>query len=124
MPDLDDRGDVVAHPGDLDARLGWYIVIGTVPIVIFGVLFERQIETGARSLYLMGTTLIVSVTGDPVTPHQGGITMARTLGASLLTVGGAQHGIALIGQSECVDRTVADYLIDLQTPPDDARCTA
>ena len=46
-------------PGNLDARLGWYIVIGTVPIVIFGLLFERQIETGARSLYLMGTTLIV-----------------------------------------------------------------
>lgn len=69
-------------------------------------------------------TLIVSVTGDPVTPHQGGITMARILGASLLTVDGAQHGVALIGQSECVDRTVADYLIDLQTPPDDARCSA
>jgi undecaprenyl-diphosphatase len=47
------------RPVSLDARLGWYIAIGTVPIVIFGVLFERQIETGARSLYLMGTTLIV-----------------------------------------------------------------
>ena len=47
------------RPRDLDARLGWYILIGTVPIVIFGVLFEQQIETGARSLYLMGTTLIV-----------------------------------------------------------------
>ncbi len=44
---------------DLDARLGWYLIAGTVPIVVFGVLFERQIETGARSLYLMGTTLIV-----------------------------------------------------------------
>lgn len=44
---------------DLDARLGWYLVAGTVPIVVFGVLFERQIETGARSLSLMGTTLIV-----------------------------------------------------------------
>ncbi len=43
---------------DFDARLGWYIVVGTVPIVIFGVLFEKQIETGARSLYLIGTTLI------------------------------------------------------------------
>jgi undecaprenyl-diphosphatase len=47
------------RPRDLDARLGWYIVLGTVPIVVFGVLFERQIETGARSLYLMGATLIV-----------------------------------------------------------------
>jgi len=44
---------------ELDARLGWYIVLGTIPIVIFGIAFERQIETGARDLYLIGTTLIV-----------------------------------------------------------------
>ncbi len=66
--------------------------------------------------------LVVSVTGDPVTPHQGGITLARYLGGSLLTVDGDQHGSALIGKSECVDRAVADYLIDLRTPPADARC--
>jgi undecaprenyl-diphosphatase len=30
-----------------------------VPIGIFGVLFKDQIETGARDLYLIGTTLIV-----------------------------------------------------------------
>jgi undecaprenyl-diphosphatase len=43
----------------LDARMGWYIVLGSVPIVIFGVVFKDQIETGARSLYLIGATLIV-----------------------------------------------------------------
>src|SRR5215212_1253733 len=43
----------------LDARIGWYIVLGTVPIGIFGVLFKDQVETGARDLYLIGTTLIV-----------------------------------------------------------------
>jgi undecaprenyl-diphosphatase len=44
---------------ELDARLGWYIVLGTIPIGIFGVLFQDQIETGARDLYLIGTALIV-----------------------------------------------------------------
>ena len=44
---------------DLDARLGWYIVLGTIPIGIFGVLFKDQIETGARDLYLIGIALIV-----------------------------------------------------------------
>ncbi len=44
---------------ELDARLGWYIVLGTIPIGIFGVLFKDQIETGARDLYLIGVTLIV-----------------------------------------------------------------
>jgi len=44
---------------DLDARLGWYIVLGTIPIGVFGVLFKDQIENGARDLYLIGTALIV-----------------------------------------------------------------
>ena len=43
----------------LDARMGWYIGLGTIPIAIFGFLFKDQIEEGARSLYLIGTTLIV-----------------------------------------------------------------
>jgi undecaprenyl-diphosphatase len=44
---------------DLDARLGWYLILGTIPIVIFGVAFKNQIENGARDLYLIGTMLIV-----------------------------------------------------------------
>jgi undecaprenyl-diphosphatase len=44
---------------ELDARLGWFIVLGTIPIGIFGILFKDQIETGARDLYLIGTALIV-----------------------------------------------------------------
>ena len=44
---------------ELDARMGWYIGLGTIPIAIFGFLFKDQIEEGARSLYLIGSTLIV-----------------------------------------------------------------
>ncbi len=44
---------------ELDARLGWYIVLGTVPIGVFGVLFKDQIETSARDLYVIGVALIV-----------------------------------------------------------------
>jgi undecaprenyl-diphosphatase len=51
------RDPSVRH--ELDARLGWYIVIGTIPIGIFGLVFKDQIENGARDLYLIGTTLIV-----------------------------------------------------------------
>jgi undecaprenyl-diphosphatase len=43
----------------LDARIGWYILLGTIPIGIFGVLFKDQIETGARDLYLIAIALIV-----------------------------------------------------------------
>src|SRR3954453_6199318 len=48
-----------AHRSDLDARMGWYILLGTIPIGIFGLIFSDQIETGARNLYLIGSMLIV-----------------------------------------------------------------
>ena len=44
---------------ELDARLGWYILLGTIPIGIFGLIFKDQIENGARDLYLIGIALIV-----------------------------------------------------------------
>lgn len=45
--------------GELDARMGWYIIIATIPIGVFGLAFNNQIENGARNLYLIGTVLIV-----------------------------------------------------------------
>jgi undecaprenyl-diphosphatase len=39
--------------------MGWYIGLGTIPIGLFGLVFADQIESGARDLYLIGTTLIV-----------------------------------------------------------------
>src|SRR3954452_4977458 len=44
---------------ELDAWMGWYIGLGTIPIAIFGFIFRDQIESGGRNLYLIGTTLIV-----------------------------------------------------------------
>lgn len=76
--------------------------------------------TGAGDL---PETLVVSVTGDPATPHTGGIAMADALGGSLLTVDGKQHGAYLLGGSTCVDDVVSTYLLDLRTPPADARCS-
>ena len=42
----------------LDSRLGWYVLVGTIPIGIFGLAFRDQVETGARNLQLIGTALI------------------------------------------------------------------
>ena len=56
---------------ELDARIGWYIVLGTVPIGILGVLFKDQIETGARDLYLTGIALIVFGLVMSVADHVG-----------------------------------------------------
>ncbi len=42
-----------------DANLGWFIILGTIPISIFGVVFKDEIESGARDLYLIGSALIL-----------------------------------------------------------------
>ena len=65
--------------------------------------------------------LVVSVTGDPASPHEGGVALAETLGAGLVTVEGEQHGAVLVGNS-CIDDTVVDYLISAEAPAD-AHCT-
>ena len=45
--------------GNIDARMGWYVIIGTIPIAVLGLLFSNQIETIARNLWLVASTLIV-----------------------------------------------------------------
>jgi undecaprenyl-diphosphatase len=44
---------------DPDAKLGWFIILGSVPIVVLGLLFQTQIETVLRSLWIVAITLIV-----------------------------------------------------------------
>ncbi len=41
------------------ARMGWLVLIGTIPIAVLGVLFKDQIETVARNLWLVAIMLIV-----------------------------------------------------------------
>jgi len=45
--------------GTFDARMGWYIIVGSLPIVLLGVLLKDIIEKDFRSLWIIGTTLIV-----------------------------------------------------------------
>ncbi len=41
-----------------DARLGWFIIAGSVPIGVMGIAFKDFIETGARSLWIIAASLI------------------------------------------------------------------
>lgn len=41
-----------------DARMGWFVIVGTVPIVVAGLTFEDVIESEFRSLWIIGTTLV------------------------------------------------------------------
>ncbi len=41
-----------------DARMGWLIILGSLPIIVLGLLFKDAIETGLRNLYITATALI------------------------------------------------------------------
>jgi undecaprenyl-diphosphatase len=47
------------YRGHLDARMGWYVIVGSLPIVILGVLLKDVIERDFRSLWLIAGTLVV-----------------------------------------------------------------
>lgn len=37
---------------DPDARMGWLVIIGSIPIVVLGLLFQDAIDTGLRNLWI------------------------------------------------------------------------
>ncbi|MGZ0153605.1 undecaprenyl-diphosphate phosphatase [Kribbella sp. WER1] len=43
---------------DPDARLGWFVILGTVPIAVLGLLLQTPIETAFRDLRILACTLI------------------------------------------------------------------
>lgn len=69
----------------------------------------------------LAPTLVVSTTGDPATPYQAGVELAKQLGGGLLTYEGNQHTVVFNGE-ECVDSIATDYLINGTLPPEGTRC--
>jgi undecaprenyl-diphosphatase len=103
---------------DPDARLGWYLIVATIPIAILGLAFENEIETGARNLWLIGTMLIVFglVLGyaDRVGRHERTIERLSTRDGILI---GLAQSLALIpGVSRSGATMSAGLLLGLQRP--------
>lgn len=46
-------------PEDPDARMGWLVIIGSLPIVLLGLLLESSIDSAFRDLRLIAINLIV-----------------------------------------------------------------
>ena len=44
--------------GAHDSRMGWYIIVGSLPIVVLGILLKDVIERDFRNLWIIGCTLI------------------------------------------------------------------
>ncbi|WP_306371244.1 undecaprenyl-diphosphate phosphatase [Nocardiopsis sp. CC223A] len=45
--------------GDVNARIGWYVILATIPIGVLGLLLEEQIDSAFRDLRLIALSLIV-----------------------------------------------------------------
>jgi undecaprenyl-diphosphatase len=73
--------------GDPDARMGWLIIVGSIPIVVLGLLFQDRIETTLRDLRIVAIALVAFSLVLYWADHVGA--KRRELGD--LTVG---HGIA------------------------------
>lgn len=50
------RGEFLS---DTDSRLVWYLILGTIPVSVCGLLFSRFITGNARSLYVIAGSLII-----------------------------------------------------------------
>ena len=101
-----------------DARLGWYLIVATIPIGVLGLAFEEQIETGARNLWLVGTTLIVFglVLGaaDRLGRHERTIDALSTRDG--VAIGLAQSLALIPGVSRSGATMSAGLLLGLQRP--------
>jgi undecaprenyl-diphosphatase len=45
--------------GTTESRLAWYVLVGTLPVVVLGFAFKHAIETSLRSLYVVAGSMIV-----------------------------------------------------------------
>lgn len=45
--------------GTLDYRFAWTIILGSLPILVVGIVFKNEIETALRSLWFVGSALIL-----------------------------------------------------------------
>ncbi|WP_327087976.1 undecaprenyl-diphosphate phosphatase [Nonomuraea sp. NBC_01738] len=101
--------------GEFAARMGWYVIVGSLPIGIFGLLFKDQIETVFRDLRLIGTTLIVFAIILWFADHtaRNKLTLEKHLSFTHAIVYGLAQSLALIpGVSRSGGTITAGLLLD------------
>lgn len=101
---------------DINARLGWYILIGTLPIAVLGLAMQTHIETAFRDLRLLAATMIgfglvlgiadrIATTRDP---------LERLTTRSSLALGFAQSLALIPGVSRSGGTIAAGLLLGFQ----------
>jgi undecaprenyl-diphosphatase len=47
------------YRGHIDARMGWYVIVGSLPIVLLGVVLKDVIERDLRNLWIIAAMLVL-----------------------------------------------------------------
>lgn len=71
----------------------------------------------------LAKVLVISTTGDPATPYEAGVNLAKDLKGALLTVVGSRHTEYLGAGVKCADDIGNAYLIDLKIPAAGVKCS-
>lgn len=94
---------------DLDSRMGWYVLFGTLPVVVLGLAFKKLIEHDFRSLYVVAFAAIVLALvlafAEKLAEHRRGldsVTLRDAIGVGLaqavaLIPGSSRSGTTLTG---------------------------
>lgn len=82
----------------------------------------QPLEPVPTDLEGLAPIVLISTTGDPATPYEDGVAVAKRIpGARLITNEGEGHTIYAQGKS-CVDDAVDAYFLDLELPDDGLTC--
>ncbi|MET0902112.1 MAG: alpha/beta hydrolase [Acidimicrobiales bacterium] len=66
--------------------------------------------------------LVISTTGDPATPYEGGVAVAETLATGVLVTNEGDGHTVVGNGKDCIDDLVAAYLVDDVVPEDGYTC--
>jgi pimeloyl-ACP methyl ester carboxylesterase len=101
-------------------RLGIYFPYTAFPSARWTVQAWRQpgpvVAEGAPPILVVGST------GDPATPHAWSVSLAEQLSSGVLLTREGDGHVAFLKGNDCIDRAIADYLVDLVVPQDKTVC--
>lgn len=98
-------------------RLAWYIVIGTIPIGVFGLVFKDQIEAGQRLRVIAGALIVLGLlllVAEKVGRKNRGLASLRLKDG--LVIGTAQAAALVPGVSRSGATITAGLFLGLDRP--------
>lgn len=102
--------------GEPQSRMSWFILFGTLPIVVFGLLFKDLIETEFRSLWVISGSLILLALLLALAEFLGRRTrnISNLTALDIMLIGCAQALALIPGSSRSGTTITAGLFLNLQ----------